>query len=341
MVEDLIPLRAGRDWFSDRRAIPPFASIRAFEAFGRHGGVRRAALELAVHHSVVSRHLYTLEAWLGSPVFERTPSGPRLNETGRHYHKIISSALTMVAEATSEVVRRDESKRLFIWCVPGFASRWLLPVVEEFALEYPSIEVELRPTDKPANLYAEEAHIDIRFHRDTSELATPSGEAWFNLARPKMFPVTSAGWLAANMRSSFRISELVQLKLLHEEVDEAWRSWFNAHGVQVGTRLHGQRLYHAHMALAAAGRGQGIALGNAFLVRDELQNGVLELVRSPEKTCLGVEIGAYVFAYREDSKKLATITKFRDWLGARAARFLAEEAIDLSGRCQARLSRQA
>jgi len=60
---------ADADIVAERRGIPPFASLKAFESVGRAGGVRKAALELGIDHAVVSRHLRALEAWLGQPLF--------------------------------------------------------------------------------------------------------------------------------------------------------------------------------------------------------------------------------------------------------------------------------
>lgn len=311
--------------FADRRAIPPFASLRAFEAFGRLGGVRKAAVELTVHHSVVSRHLHTLEDWLGLPLLDRSSSVPRLNETGNQYHKIISSSMAEMAQATRDVVRADGGKRLLVWCVPGFATRWMSPMLEEFATLHPNIEIELRPTDASPDFKADEADIDIRFVRDISDLTPPKGVEWLSFARPTVFPVASPGWIGASDFDG-QPENFVSQRLLHEENDEEWRGWLESNGVKVGARLLGPRLWHAHMTIDAARRGQGISLANPFLVGEDLADGLLRLVTTPRGECSGVKIGAYVFAYRRESNKRLTILKFRDWLAAKAADYLNNES---------------
>jgi DNA-binding transcriptional LysR family regulator len=45
--------------------LPPFAALRAFDAIGRRGGIRRAAEELGISHAIVSRHLAALETFWG------------------------------------------------------------------------------------------------------------------------------------------------------------------------------------------------------------------------------------------------------------------------------------
>ena len=53
------------------RRLPPLNALKAFEAAGRHASFTRAAAELRVTHGAVSRHIQTLEAWLGVQLFDR------------------------------------------------------------------------------------------------------------------------------------------------------------------------------------------------------------------------------------------------------------------------------
>lgn len=309
------------DLIADRRAIPPFASLRAFEAVGRVGGIRKAAVELRVDHAVVSRHLRALEAWLGVSLFDRSGSTPRLTETGRHYHQVISAAMMDVARATRDVIGSKKGDRLLIWCVPGFANRWLAANLDHFLELNPNIEIELRPTDTAPDFNADEADGDIRFVRDLSRLSAPPGVDWMTFARPMVFPVASRRWLEANPTRG-EPQDVLDLRLLHEENDEEWRGWFVANGVRVDSRLPGPRLWHAHMTLDAARRGQGVALTNAFLLADDVREGHLELVTNREGRSAGAEIGAYVFASREDAVKRPAIRKLREWITSRASEFL-------------------
>ena len=47
------------------RRLPPLNAIRAFEAAARHASFTRAAQELFVTQGAISRHVATLEKWLG------------------------------------------------------------------------------------------------------------------------------------------------------------------------------------------------------------------------------------------------------------------------------------
>ncbi len=64
------------------RRLPPLNALKAFEAAGRHGSFTLAAEELRVTHGAVSRHIQTLEAWLGILLFERHNRRVVLTEAG-------------------------------------------------------------------------------------------------------------------------------------------------------------------------------------------------------------------------------------------------------------------
>ncbi|NYZ14363.1 LysR family transcriptional regulator [Azospirillum sp. RWY-5-1] len=84
--------------------LPPFASLRAFEAVARHRSVRRAAEELGLDHTVVSRHLKTLQAFVDVPRLQTSRQGVTLPPGGADYQEKRSTSLT-------------------VWCMPGFALR--------------------------------------------------------------------------------------------------------------------------------------------------------------------------------------------------------------------------
>lgn len=56
--------------------------VKAFLAVVKTGSVRRASVELNLTQSTVAKAVSQLEAELGSPLFERSAQGLRLNEAG-------------------------------------------------------------------------------------------------------------------------------------------------------------------------------------------------------------------------------------------------------------------
>lgn len=91
-----------------RRALPPFETLRAFDAIARLGGVRKAAQFLCRDHAVVSRHLRAIEEWTGTKLIQRTAAGSVLTEDGVRYHRDIAAALDMIARATIDLIKRGD-----------------------------------------------------------------------------------------------------------------------------------------------------------------------------------------------------------------------------------------
>ena len=88
-----------------RSSMPPFGALRAFDAVARLGGVRKAALGMQRDRSVISRHIRSLEAWIGAVLVERTSSGTKLTKDGKIYHHQITKAIGLIASATTELMR--------------------------------------------------------------------------------------------------------------------------------------------------------------------------------------------------------------------------------------------
>ncbi|MCY1646613.1 LysR substrate-binding domain-containing protein [Caulobacter sp. SL161] len=292
------------------RVLPPFAALRAFEAFGRTGGVRRAAEDLGVSHAIVSRHLRTLEAALGVMLIDRERGV--MTPAGVDYFQAVASALDQLNGATVSAMR-SAGARLEVWCVPGFASQWLNGHLADFRLANPAVLVDLRPSETAAVITHMQADADIRFVRDAD--ARPPGPEVraLTLARPDMFPVASPA-LAARLGAGLnRVEDLLAAPLLHEENDADWRAWFAAHGVERPMPAPAARLWQAHLALGAAREGQGVALTNIFLARNDLAAGTL-VPLCADGQALRAPIGTYVLKARADRWTSNSLARFRRWL---------------------------
>lgn len=62
--------------------LPPLAPLEAFEAAARHLSFTRAADELALTQSAISRQIQALESHYGVPLFQRLHRALRLTPDG-------------------------------------------------------------------------------------------------------------------------------------------------------------------------------------------------------------------------------------------------------------------
>ena len=300
---------------SNRKAIPPFAALRAFEAVGRLGGVRRGAQSLGLDHAVVSRHLRALEDWSGVRLIERAHGGGRLTDEGMQYHRRITQAMADIADATAELTSANSNDRLNIWCVPGLASQWLMSRLGSFRNAHQDLDFEFHPTDVAPDFGRHEADADLRYVISARIGEAAPGVRYIEIARPLVFPVCSPALLAKLGASVKEPAALLSAPILHEDSHEEWRGWFAANGVQAGPRINGPRLWHAHLTLDAARRGEGVALANPFLLGDDLKTGRLVTIDVGKP----VVLGAYMLFARRDRWGAPAVVRFRRWLQGMAA----------------------
>src|SRR5512137_3211875 len=85
------------------RRLPSLDFLRGFEAAGRLLSFTRAAEELFVTQSALSRQVKALEDALGAPLFERRHRALALTAQGAQFHREVTAALASLAQASERV----------------------------------------------------------------------------------------------------------------------------------------------------------------------------------------------------------------------------------------------
>lgn len=308
-----------------RKSIPPFEALRAFDAVARLGGVRKAAQELHRDHAVVSRHLRALEDWTGTKLIERTPAGAMLTEEGKQYHQRIAGAIDNIAEATIDLIKRNQQNSLNAWCMPGFALHWLVNHLSSFEKANPSLDIELRSTHEEPDFSRQEADVDIR-HVPLfgPEKDLPPNVRSIEIASPAIIPVASPDYLASHDPIEHP-RDLLKHQLLNEEDFDNWRIWFAQYELFDEAEFSGPRLWDGHMTLAAARRGRGIALTNPLVAADDLAQQKLVEVGKHNDNFKCVKLWSYWFVARCDRWHSPPVKYFREWLISKVAKELPVE----------------
>lgn len=299
----------------NRKSLPPFEALRAFDAVARLGGVRKAAQTLCRHHAVVSRHLRAIETWTGTTLIKRTAAGIVLTEDGVRYHKQIAAALDAIAIATQELMRQGESHRLQIQCIPGFALHWLSGRIGDFVRANPGVDIELRPAaNRGVPFSALECDVDIRFvPRYGTPQELPAELRSEKFATVPIVAVANRQYLS-HAPVIRRPADLLSHQLLHEDNFDRWGNWLGAHGVFEDVYLTGPRLWTSLLTMDAARHGRGIALSNHLVAADDLAAGRLVEVGKAEAQFQPYTLGDYAFVARADRWDMSLVRRFREWL---------------------------
>ena len=111
-----------------RRKIPSIEALIAFEAAARYQSFTRAADELALTQSAVSRQIAAMEEYLGVPLFNRVKQRLALTELGQIYAAQIRDHLLRLERDTLAVMAHQGTGGILELAVtPTFATRWLIP----------------------------------------------------------------------------------------------------------------------------------------------------------------------------------------------------------------------
>jgi len=250
--------------------LPPLNAVRAFDAAARLGSYVEASKALHVTQPAIGRHVKLLEDWLGIQLFERTSRGVNLTVAGEKYHRKIAAALQLIIEAGKEAQPKDPERWLRIMVVPGFAKRWLMPRIEAMRHLRPGLKFAIEPNSSFTEVDGKSADLGIVYGLDGQYVDSRE-----TLICPRVFPICTPGYLAS-IGPIESPADLVKHNLIHVDDGEWWNLWFSAHGLNF--HLNSDMLYvNNDHALSVAESGQGIALANEVLVRDELDAGRLVL----------------------------------------------------------------
>ncbi len=285
------------------QTIPPLNPLRVFEVAARLESFTAAAVELGVTQSAVSRQIATLEAALDIQLFVRERHGVMLTKEGRIYRDGIAPAFTMIRTA-SAALKNPKAEPLRLRIYTTFAAKWLIKRLPKFQDKHPKISVRLDASVK-----------NVDFARDNVDLAIQFGRGdWRGVEKKLMIPdviqpVCSPNFLRKHpeLRS---IDGLQRQHLLHSHYRRKdWTDWLAA--VDRPDLLSEGTLYpNSMLAYEAAIEGIGIAMGQTFLLKDDIAAGTLvPLFDRPLARSL-----AYFAIWRKGAVQNRRIASFLRWL---------------------------
>lgn len=286
--------------------LPPLQALRAFEAAARHLSMSLAAEELHVTHGAVSRQVKALENHLGVPLFERLTRRIVLTEAGAAYHLAITRLLGDLTRE-SERLRHDAgATRLRISSSVSFASKWLAPRLHRFRARHPEFDIHLDVTD--VNVDLNDGQVDAAIRYGYGRYPRVVAE---RILDEFVTPVCSPAYRDA-MGGLREPADLLGCVLLHEDRMLAnWDQWFAAAKLDRKLARRGPAYSHGSMAIEAAIRGEGVALGRSALVLEDIAAG--RLVALFPTRLLQADKG-YDLVYGHGSENDPKVVALRNWL---------------------------
>ncbi|UFM67494.1 LysR substrate-binding domain-containing protein (plasmid) [Paracoccus sp. MA] len=288
---------------SARRFLPSLPLLAAFDAAARTGSITRAADELSLTQSAVSRQIKALEGQLGVELFVREKQKIRLTLGGMVYAREIRDALARISNASLNLRANPSGGSLTLGVPPTFGARWLTPRLPRFVARHP--EVMLNVLSRPTKFDFSQDIIDAAIYFGPPQW---TGARMVALRAEVTVPVC-----APQMMERFRFREPHDIRLaplLHLTTrPDAWECWLRHYGVD-DQAVYGMLFDQFTTLFEAAAAGLGIALLPRFMFEDELRKG-----RIVEALPLALEsVEAYHLCWPEDRGTHHPLILFRDWL---------------------------
>ena len=295
-----------------RRKIPASHTLLCFDAAARHRSLTRAAVELSLTQSAVSRQILALEEYLGVTLFKRTRHGMELTAVGSDYAARVAQRLGALEQDALDIRGATQAgAMLHLASVPTFATQWLIPRLGDFARAHPGITVHLETRTRPF-LFADSA-LDAALYAGTPEqLQRWAGTHSQHLLDEEVVVVCHPQLLGRRKR--LQAETLARMPLLQQSTrPEAWSQWFALAAVSAPQAGAGPRYELFSMTVAAAAQGLGLALVPRLLIESELARGEL-VVAHP--LALAQQRAYYLVRPADTSLKVPALDRFASWLQA-------------------------
>lgn len=303
-----------------RYQLPPLDLIQGFEAAARTLSFTKAAEELNLTQSAISRQIRALEESLGVALFERRTRALLLTVEGRRLQKTAEEVLSVLQDATNRIRADGNTRHLTVSTTAGFASLWLIPRLRRFTALHPEVDVRISASYKAADVERGQVDVAVRYTRN--DAAAPGAVCLFG---EEVMPVCSASLVRENARALRRLQDLEAHTLLHLDSAEGildWDTWLVAEGLADLRPAGSLRFDNYEQIVRAALDGQGVALGIKRFVQHLVDGG--QLVVPFGATMVGQR--AYFVLRSPLSRGVAHVDDFIAWLRKEAATALPADA---------------
>lgn len=282
-----------------RRLLPNIAALLALDAVARTGSFTAAAQDLALTQGAVSRQVAQLEAQLGVVLIARSARGATLTEAGAAYAQRARAALEMLGQGALEAMGQAPEHGLRLAILPTFGTRWLMPRIPRFVRRHPEITLHFATRIGRFDLGAD--GIDAAIHSGRGDWPG----ARLTLLMEEMVAPVSAPSQAARGVAGQRLLGL-------NSRPQGWSEWWARTGQSGSAPAPSMRFEQVSTLAQAAAAGVGVALMPPFLIRPELDSGVLVALAEEGPSGYG-----YFFAEPDGGPGQGTkraVAQFRDWL---------------------------
>lgn len=256
--------------------------LMTFESAARHLNFARAAAEIGVTPTAVSRTIKNLETQLTVRLFNRTTRSVSLTEAGASLNRSLAPALALIRNSLSQaLVATDQPSGILRLSASYVAYRILIePYLPAFLERYPLINFEVSLDNQLSDIVNTGFDVGIRMGRklqnDMISVQLGAVQKRIVVAAPDYF---------RNRTEPATIAELLEHNCIRQRYSVGGRMYdwrFEDRGQTVNIDVQGRLMFDEMRAvLDAAVQGRGIAFVLEQFAQQELKSGMLQHVLTP------------------------------------------------------------
>ena len=290
-----------------RRALPSANALFVFEAAARYLSFTKAAVELNVTQSAVSRMIARLEAHLEAKLFIRNATGIELTDDGRQLYHAVTGSFQHIEMAIETIrARHGDAGMVTLSLSSAFAMHWIMPRLDRFQALYPSIDLRFQLVRGEPVGPVEDVDFAIRYN-----FPDDADHSSWPLMAEKVLAVCSPSYLAAHGAIEHG-SDLARHSLVHLSGSTRipWARFLAEFNYASPAGSRSLTFSDYSLVIQAAISGRGVALGWWHVVAHELLQK--ELVQAAPEVLTTGNHYFLVASNRRPLRKPAILV--RDWM---------------------------
>lgn len=255
-----------------RRAFSLHA-MKCFLVAGERLSFTKAAEELHLTQSAVSRQVQILEDQLGFTLFRRLTRRLELTPRGRVLLDALRAGFAEIERGVRQAAAHTDRPGITVSMPPTFSMRWGTMCIVEFQKRHPEVDISLRIDGNGTLFHEGQSDIGIEFIPE--DLCRKDAALLFHeVLVPVCTPLHAEARAGLGVEDFLRASTLLHVQQGSDRYGD-WRDWLARRGLGAMAIERGMVFETAEMALSAAKQGAGICMADCAYIREDLEIGTL------------------------------------------------------------------
>ncbi|WP_458047800.1 LysR family transcriptional regulator [Providencia stuartii] len=283
--------------------------LRVFVSVASQGNFARAAQQLSMPTSNVSRSIKQLETQLNCRLIERTTRNMRLTDQGEILWKHSQNLYAELDDILSQISHRERLTGTLRLTIPSETGSLLLAdIITDFALLHPQLTLHCDTQLMPLDVINDDSDLLLTFHR--GELGDSSYHSKLIKAWPSV--VVAAPHLIEQTGKPKNLTELANMPCISSLSAIAGQPWIFIDQQERPQKLNINSRYRVNsgiLAKVAALKGIGYAILAMESCQPDIEQGLLEVIEFAERPA-PIELRAVYASRRSLSPKIDAFLQY-------------------------------